>query len=320
MIGKELLLIILAESGLSLYPLLIKMVDTNLITQLAIRFISYSVLSCMGSFIFDSSIISYNGLLEYIYLGIINILHVITSYSAFEILSSGAGYTLFYLYPIFNLISRNLIYKEFLDWKHYLYIILAIAGVYFLTKNQSNAKYLVENTQDYNYYLGLGVGSGLLSAITESVMYLLIKGHPKLSAYQQITSFYLLGGIISLMLVIKSYLSNQEYFANYESKGNKDNKIQINKTSFFGTFEIQYSWQQMLELVLFNSLIGFIGYTIIYYTIPRTTTIQFNTLVFTGIIFSYIWGYVLNSERIQWQNALGSFLIIISIVMANKSS
>lgn len=321
MIGKELLLIILAEAGLSLYPLLIKMVDTNLITQLATRFLSYTVLSYMGSFIFDSSIISFS-LLECIYLGIMNILHVITSYSAFEILSSGAGYTLFYLYPIFNLIGRNLIYKENIEWNNYLYIILAICGVYFLTQNQSNEKYLTDNNPNYNYYLGLGIGAGLLSAITESIMYLLVKGQPKLSAYQQTTRFYLLGGIISLILVIKSYLTNQnyEYFAINETQEKIDTKmIKTKESGFFGTLEIQYNWQQMLELILFNSLIGFIGYTIIYFTIPRTTTMQFNTLVFTGIIFSYIWGYVLNGENIPWQNALGSLLIIISIIMVNKN-
>lgn len=325
MIGKEIFLIIFAEAGLSLYPLLIKMVDTNLITQVAIRFMSYTVLSCMGSFIFDNSLLSYN-LLEYIYLGIINILHIISSYSAFEILSSGAGYTLFYLYPIFNLLGRSLIYKENIIWINYVYIILAIVGVYFLTQNQSNEKYLIETNPNYNYYLGLGVGSGVLSAITESCMYLLIKGQPKLSPYQQTTRFYLFGGILSIILIIKSYFTNQEYFTNIDKTqilnklNTKDTQQNNSKDSgFFGTLKIQYNLQQIFELILFNSIIGFIGYIIIYYTIPRTTTTQFNSLVFTGIIFSYIWGFIINSERISWQNAIGSLLIIISIIMVNSN-
>ena len=306
-INQETLLIILGEAGLSLYPLLIKLVDTNLITQLTIRFLSYTVLGYMGSFIFDNQLTPYN-LLEYIYLGIMNILHVLTSYSAFEILSSGAGYTLFYLYPIFNLIGRNLVYNENIKWHNYLYIILAIVGVYLLTQNQSNDKYLQENSPDYNYYLGLGVGSGLLSAITESVMYLLIKSESRPSAFQQTTRFYSLGGIASLLLIAKSLLSSKSNDADTKDESN---------TSFFGSLEIQYNWQQMLELILFNSLIGFIGYVIIYFTIPRTTTMQFNTLVFIGIIFSYIWGYVLNGELVPWQNAIGSLLIMLSIFMVN---
>lgn len=308
-IKQETLLIILGEAGLSLYPLLIKLVDTNLITQLTTRFLSYTVLAYMGSYIFDNQLTPYN-LVEYIYLGIMNILHVITSYSAFEILSSGTGYTLFYLYPIFNLIGRNLFYNEHIKWYNYLYIILAIGGVYLLTQKQSNDKYLRENSPDYDFYLGMGVGSGLLSAITESVMYLLIKGESRVSAFQQTTRFYTLGGIASLLLIAKSWLSSG---TSHDDVSEKQKEL----TSFFGSMEIQYNWQQMLELILFNSLIGFIGYVIIYFTIPRTTTMQFNTLVFIGIIFSYIWGYVLNGESVPWQNAIGSFLIMLSIFMVN---
>jgi drug/metabolite transporter (DMT)-like permease len=300
-------LIILGEAGLSLYPLLIKLVDTNLITQLVIRFLSYTVLAYMGSYIFDNKLVTYN-LLEYIYLGIMNILHVLASYSAFEILSSGTGYTLFYLYPVFNLIGRNFFYNENVKWYNYFYIILAIGGVYLLTQKQSNDKYLQENSPDYDFYLGMGVGSGLLSAITESVMYLLIKSESRVSAFQQTTRFYSLGGLVSLLLIAKSWLSSRTSHDNVSEKQNV----------FFGSLEIQYNWQQMLELILFNSLIGFIGYVIIYFTIPRTTTMQFNTLVFIGIIFSYIWGYVLNGESVPWQNAIGSVLIMLSIVMVNS--
>jgi drug/metabolite transporter (DMT)-like permease len=70
--------------------------------------------------------------------------------------------------------------------------------------------------------------------------------------------------------------------------------------------------------VLFNALIGFVGHVLRFYLIPTTTTLTFNSLIFTGVIFAYIWGYVLGDEPIYFENILGSGLILGSIYMINK--
>jgi drug/metabolite transporter (DMT)-like permease len=73
-----------------------------------------------------------------------------------------------------------------------------------------------------------------------------------------------------------------------------------------------------LGIVLFNALVGFIGYVMRFYIIPRITIIKFNSMIFIGIIFAYIWGYLLSSEMIYMENILGSLIIIFTIYIINR--
>ena len=73
-----------------------------------------------------------------------------------------------------------------------------------------------------------------------------------------------------------------------------------------------------MGIVLFNALVGFIGYVMRFYIIPRITIIKFNSMIFIGIIFAYIWGYLLSSEMIYMENILGSLIIIFTIYIINR--
>jgi drug/metabolite transporter (DMT)-like permease len=52
--------------------------------------------------------------------------------------------------------------------------------------------------------------------------------------------------------------------------------------------------------------------------IPKLNTLKFNSLIFIGVIFAYIWGYLLSNENIYLENILGSGLILFAIFMMNK--
>ena len=60
-------------------------------------------------------------------------------------LSSGFSYTLFYTYPIFNLLGRHLLNNEYIQPGNYLFITIAILGVY-LIYNQSSRTDNTDNT------------------------------------------------------------------------------------------------------------------------------------------------------------------------------
>ena len=321
MINYATLLLVLSQAGMTLYPLLIKLVPSNLETQTAIRFITYSFLALLGSFFSDTSLLSYSAL-EYAGFGMINLVHVIASYVCFRMLSSGISYTLFYTYPIFNLLGRMLFYGERIQPMNFIYIGIAFLGVYILTRRTDSTQPTTQQpttlqaTTTENQEQGLlasnplliGSLMGILSAITESTMYLLVKDAPVAkSAFQQISRFYLLGGIIGIIFLGYTLL--------FKDRNNTIENYVDDKT--YSILDFQISWKPLLEIILFNALIGFVGYTIVYYVIPRTNTIQFNTYIFLGIIFSYMWGYVLNNEAIPPQNVLGSLLILFSIVMVN---
>ncbi len=364
-------LLVLAELGLSLYPQFIKLVNINLESQVVIRFITYAIIGVGGCIISSTSInsgfLDYS-IMEYIVLGLVNIFHVIASYSTFQIFSSGTSYTLFYTQPIFNLLGRMLLYNERIPIVKFIYIIIALAGVHILTSNQSNNTFLeskshqphqsnqlksnssesnldilssisstsstssifsTSSISDYDYYVTIGLFSGLSAAITESIMYLLVKGKYNPSTFQNLTRFYLFGGIISIGIIAYSYSTsnnNIEQFNNQSNQSNQSNKvIEENKieNSFFDLFskqrlDISMSWQQLISAVAFNGIIGFGGYYLLYYLIPKTGTVLFNSLIFLGIIFSYMWGYLLSKESIIPENILGSSLIIIAIFMINS--
>ena len=135
----------------------------------------------------------------------------------------------------------------------------------------------------------IGLFSGLGSAFTESLMYLMVKADvSSISPFIQVLKTYVLGGILSVGYLIKN----------------------IDK--------INLDWHYWTTLILFNALVGFVGYVIRFFTIPRLTTIMFNSVIFIGVIFSYIWGYLFSNEKIKITNVLGTLLIIGSVFKINN--
>ena len=324
-----------SEIALSLYPQLIKLVPTTIETQVVVRCITYSLLAIIGYYISDiklrgdsgssnSKIISNNSLsfINSLVMGIVNIIHIVSSYMSFSILSSGVSYSIFYTYPIFNLLGRTLFYNETISLINYLYISISIIGVYLIYSRETETERkdknidnidnkdnvdnidnkdnkdnvdnkdknslinkLITNTNSRN----IGVISGIISAITESIIYFMVKsGSIETSPFIQLLKTYLLGGILSIIYLIK-YVKDINLDVNY--------------------------W---ITLILFNALIGFVGYLVRFMMIPHLSTLLFNSLIFIGVIFSYSWGYILSNETIDYNNVSGTILILWSIFQINK--
>jgi len=302
-------LVIVSEIALSLYPQLIKLVPTTLDIQLAIRLITYSILALSSLPIFETlKALKTIPITSSIVMGLVNILHIASSYYSFKTLSSGFSYSLFYTYPIFNLLGRSIFNTEKISSINYLYIAIAIFGVYLVYYKQSHQNISssentanTENIAKNDNQKEKGLIAGICSAITESLIYFMVKNDiPTISPFIQIIKTYLLGGILSL-----GYLG-------YKS-------IQPPETSSELITDTKLDWNDWISIVLFNSLIGFVGYVLRFYLIPKTTTLTFNSLIFTGVIFAYIWGYILGDEPIYLENILGSGLILGSIYMINKN-
>jgi drug/metabolite transporter (DMT)-like permease len=189
---------------------------------------------------------------------------------------------------------------------NYLYIIIAIIGVYFIYSDSKNntisTNSVSNNTKESSYKESydfitkftskdtlVGLCSGIGSAFTESLMYLMVKADvSSISPFIQVLKTYVLGGILSVGYLIK----------------NLD--------------KINLDWHYWTTLILFNALVGFVGYVIRFFTIPRLTTIMFNSVIFIGVLFSYIWGYLFSNEKIKMTNVLGTLLIIGSVYKINN--
>jgi drug/metabolite transporter (DMT)-like permease len=305
-----------SEVALSLYPQLIKLIPTTIEIQVAVRCITYSILAIIGYYTSNNTILStiinktskrnilsslssLLSLSSYIVMGLVNIIHIISSYMCFNILSSGVGYSIFYIYPIFNLLGRSLFYNEKIDILNYIYIIIAIIGVYLIYKNKTNTALepiQYENENENNLFdnlniknTNIGIAAGIVSALTESIIYFMVKNDiVSASPFIQLLKTYLLGGILSIIYLIQKI--------NY----------------------INLDYHYWITIILFNSLIGFLGYLLRFITIPRLSTLVFNSLIFIGVIFSYLWGYVLSNEPITYSNLSGTALILMSILLINN--
>lgn len=302
-------LVIVSEIALSLYPQLIKLIPTTLDIQLAIRLITYSILALSSLPIFETlKALKTIPITSSILMGLVNILHIASSYYSFKTLSSGFSYSLFYTYPIFNLLGRSIFNNEKITPINYLYIAIAIVGVYLVYYKQSHRNISTsgntENTEKNDNQKEKGLIAGICSAITESLIYFMVKNDiPTISPFIQIIKTYLLGGILSI-----GYIS----YIGYKT-------IKQPETSSELITDTKLDWNDWISIVLFNALIGFVGYVLRFYLIPKTTTLTFNSLIFTGVIFAYIWGYILGDESIYLENILGSGLILGSIYMINKN-
>jgi len=311
-----------SEIALSLYPQIIKLVPTTIEVQVAVRCITYSLLAIIGYYVSQNknnnkttitSTANTNtntfSLTSGLVMGIVNIIHIISSYMCFNILSSGVGYSIFYIYPIFNLLGRTFLYNEKINIKNYIYIIIAIIGVYLIYKNKNNT--ILEPLQNENHKKqdnnlidnlidnlntnlniknkNIGIAAGIVSALTESIIYFMVKNDIVIaSPFIQLLKTYLLGGILSIIYLIQNLK------------------------------HINLDYHYWITIILFNSIIGFLGYLLRFIMIPRLSTLLFNSLIFVGVIFSYIWGYFLSQEPITYSNLSGTVLILMSIFLINK--
>ena len=154
-------------------------------------------------------------------------------------------------------------------------------------KQNNLIDYIIDNLNIKNNNIGLI--AGIVSALTESIIYFMVKDDVvSASPFIQLLKTYLLGGILSIIYLIKNL-----------------NHIDLD----------YHFW---ITIILFNTIVGFVGYLLRFIMIPRLSTLLFNSLIFVGVIFSYLWGYILSKEPITYNNLSGTALILMSILLINN--
>ncbi len=264
-------IVIGSEIVLALYPILIKLVPTNLATQLVARFLVYTVLaaSLADWSNLQETWLTGRGAATSLFFGSLTLAHVGTSYLAFKRLPAGEAMSLFYTYPIWNLLGAFLIWGENFSIQHLLLVGIAMMGVYFVTKKDEEDK----NPLDWT-----GIAAGLFAALTESLMYFVVRSKSP-NPFFSILQLYP-GGLLPLA------------------------------TGLYATGEpISTSTSVWTSLILFNALVGFAGYALRFYAIPRVKTIVFSLLSFIGVLASFGWGYLFVSETASLNKVLGALLI-----------
>lgn len=268
--------VVFSEVLLSLYPILIKVVPTNFDTQLLSRFATFTFISLL---FYKGQTINIPKSLFY---GSVTLFHVAVSYVAFSVLSAGTAMTLFYTYPIMNVIAGALFLHEKVSAISIFFLALGFIGTYLISKEIPNEEVKGEKIVDIPQ--SYAVLAGLLAAFSETLMFLVVRETNSTNPIDSMLALY--PGAFVL-------------FSIYLLFRNRINTIDTN-------------FNNITKLTLFNTFIGFVGYAVRFYSINSVSTIVFSLLSFVGVISSYIFGKYFVNETPSVNTLFSSFLIAFS--------
>lgn len=279
MVPNPTLAVLYSELVLSLYPILIKTVNTNLFTQILSRFIVFPTLAIVFGSTTDFTSIWSNKYEAFVGIlhGFLNLGHIASSYISFKNLPVGTAISLFYLYPIFNIIAGSLLFGESLSIVSVILIGIAFIGTYLIATSHKSEIQTNNTKEKHNY----GVIMGILAALTETMIFIFIKSNKnaQISPYYAVNSLYPSG--LAMLLIFAIF-----------------NKNIVDSSSI--------SWSKLLG---FNALLGFTGYIARFYAIPKIPTIVFSLLSFFGVSFGYMWGILFTGDQPTSKAMIGGGLI-----------
>lgn len=279
-----------SEFVLSLYPILIKLVQTNLSTQVFTRLLTFvagaSAMSSKADW--ASTWGSRVAVGRSIGLGAITLLHIFVSYIAFSSLSAGVAMSLFYTYPMWNLLGAKAFFGENIQAKSYAYVALGVLGTFLVSTKgvKDDLRGLVQN----RYGALIGIAAALSAALTESAMYFAVRTNEEKNPWAPTLEMY--GG--ALVCIIPLIL--------------------------FGILKIQWSASVWTKIILFNLIIGFVGYSLRFYSIPKVNTETFGLLSFVGVFSSFLFGFLFLGEKPGLISLLGAGLIALAASHSEEAS
>jgi drug/metabolite transporter (DMT)-like permease len=268
--------VLYSELVLSLYPILIKTVNTNIFTQILARFIAFPALALAFGSTYDFKSIwgnpyeAFVGILN----NLLNLGHIAASYISFKNLPVGSAISLFYLYPIFNIIAGSLLFGESLSAISLALITVAFIGTYLIATSRKDE---TKTTENHN----MGVIMGILAAITETMIFIFVKSNTDATASPFYTVNHLYPAGLAMLLTY----------------------------GIFNTNVVDTSSINWVKLLGFNTLLGFTGYIARFYSIPKIPTIIFSLLSFFGVAFGYLWGVLFTGDTITTRALIGGGLI-----------
>lgn len=285
-----------SEAILALYPILLRTLPTNLFTQWFARFLTFPLLATLAEpKPFRWSITT-------LVAGVINLVHIGASYVCFRLLPAGIALSVFYLYPIFNLLAGALFLGDRLTPLVAVLVLLAVAGVYLLATSEPSATATQEPTATATqepsatqepfkepkdpedpHATTKGIVAGVVAALTETLLYLYIRIDPAAaSPFHAIQQLYPVGlSVLLVALALRPAL-------------------------------LDLRPQTLVPLLAFNALIGFTGYAVRFHAIPHVSTLVFSLLSFVGVVFGYLWSHWLTTDETHPRAWLGSALIVLA--------
>ena len=267
---------LVSESLLSLYPVFIKKIPTSLDNQLLSRMIGYAVIPI---FFMSMAELKQNLLTrEVMTLSMITFVHILYSYKGFQNLDSGIAYTIFYMYPILLIFWENKTFSPF--------YLVTLLGLILVSVDLKNPKKDLENLTKVK-----GIFYLFIALITEVMIYYAVKNIKGKNQWNSLFYSY-----FPALVVYSIY-----YYLRIYKK--KDDNIEE---------DTQKSKYLIYGIIAFNIIVGLAGYYLRFYTIKKLPTKLYSVLSYFGIIMSYVYGVLLEGQKITIQQIIGTLLIIYS--------
>jgi len=272
-------LLIAAEAAMALYPILIKTVPTNLTTQIMARVLTYTIVAFIiaPSALINKTWGTLEGAATSMSLGALILFHIFSSYVAFTELPAGAAMSIFYTYPIWNMVTASLLHGESISFIHFLLVLVAFTGVVLISRSQAKTE---TKAKDYGLK---GIAAALGAALSETSIYFAVKRWGIESSYNSLIELY--PG--AFLLLAGFLLLNQE-----------------------GALFLDKNLEIWKPLMLFNLLVGVVGFFCWSYAIPRVTTTTFSLLSFFGVVSGFLWGWLFLKEVPSLEALAGAGLIV----------
>jgi drug/metabolite transporter (DMT)-like permease len=276
-------LLVAAEAGMALYPILIKSVPTNLTTQVMARVLTYTIAALIlaPSSLIQEVLFTPEGAATSLGFGALILFHIFSSYVAFTELPAGVAMAIFYSYPIWNMAVASLIHREDISLVHFLLVLVGFLGVALIARAHLLEEKEEEKKKDP--YAIKGIAAALGAAFSETAIYFAVKRFGIDSAYKSLLEFSP-GAVVLLGAFL---LFNQQ-----------------------GSLFLDKNPEIWKPLMLFNLLVGVVGFFCWSYAIPRVSTTTFSLLSFFGVVMGFFWGWLFLKEVPSLESLAGAGLIV----------
>ena len=276
-------LLVAAEAGMALYPILIKSVPTNLTTQVMARVLTYTIAALIlaPTALITEAWFTAEGAATTLGFGALTLFHIFSSYVAFTELPAGIAMAIFYSYPIWNMAVASLIHREQISLVHFLLVLIGFAGVALIAR-----VHMLEETEEdkkKDPYAAKGIAAALGAAFSETAIYFAVKRFGIDSAYKSLLELHP-GAVVLLGAFL---LFNQQ-----------------------GSLFLDKNPEIWKPLMLFNLLVGVVGFFCWSYAIPRVSTTTFSLLSFFGVVSGFFWGWLFLKEVPSLGSLAGAGLIV----------
>ena len=306
----EILSKLTSESLLSLYPIFVKKIGISSSLQLWTRLITYVSISIF--FVNWSFIKSSLFTLDSLTLGLVNLSHVFFSYEGFRHLDSGVSFAIFNSYPLMILLLAGTMW-------HNSYLLVFLGLAFFIygnytekkeetkekdaekkkekneakekEKNEAKEKEKNEAKEKENFNYGLIMI--LLAALTEALIYFLIRRIKTTNNWNHVFISYFLGAVLMSVYSIYNYADTSTGL----------------ETADKGRVGLA---------VIINGIIGTVGYFLRFFASYRLEPEIYAPLSYFGVVMSYVYGLIFNNESLNWKKVLGTVSILASNYFAGR--